>query len=392
MKKIRLFFVLLAALVAVALISSGATWLVQSFQGSSLEEDFASARELMRKGDLAGAETAFASLADLATGEEEWFEEFQRLRLDLARKGGDPAQSAEAARRMIAEGHPAASEAHLILGRAARAAGNRSEAKAHFEKAAGGAAPGSAAAREAEIALALAEFDEQGSSVQARDRMLALLESGPSEESARELESALGRCNLDILYSRAMLEGDKVYEIAKGDNLDSIARRHAVSAEMLMRANGITDPRRLSIGRRLKIPYVDFSIEVDKTANTMVLLNEGRFFKRYQVRTGKADFMTPVGEFKVESRVKDPQWKDPGSGRVFPAGHPENELGTRWMEFAANGIGIHGTIHPETIGKYTSNGCVGLLKDDVEELFDLVRVGTPVRIRGTTSKEIAQSN
>jgi lipoprotein-anchoring transpeptidase ErfK/SrfK len=43
-------------------------------------------------------------------------------------------------------------------------------------------------------------------------------------------------------------------------------------------------------------------------------------------------------------------------------------------------IAIHGTNHPELIGKFVSNGCVRLNNDDITALQSLVSTGTPVQI------------
>jgi hypothetical protein len=43
-------------------------------------------------------------------------------------------------------------------------------------------------------------------------------------------------------------------------------------------------------------------------------------------------------------------------------------------------LGIHGTIHPETVGEYSSHGCARLTNPEVEELYDLVVRSTPVTI------------
>ena len=48
--------------------------------------------------------------------------------------------------------------------------------------------------------------------------------------------------------------------------------------------------------------------------------------------------------------------------------------------------GIHGTNAPWTIGYAVSNGCVRMHEEDVEELFEMVRVGTPVTITHDTVK------
>jgi len=44
------------------------------------------------------------------------------------------------------------------------------------------------------------------------------------------------------------------------------------------------------------------------------------------------------------------------------------------------GYGIHGTWEPETVGSAVSKGCIRMLNTDVEELFDIVPVGTAVTI------------
>lgn len=54
-------------------------------------------------------------------------------------------------------------------------------------------------------------------------------------------------------------------------------------------------------------------------------------------------------------------------------------LGTRRLELG-NGYGIHGTDHPESIGQSVSHGCVRMRNEDIEKLYPMVPVGTPVYI------------
>jgi LysM repeat protein len=44
------------------------------------------------------------------------------------------------------------------------------------------------------------------------------------------------------------------YTVVKGDNPWKIAKKFKISQEELMKANGITDPRQLRIGQKLKVP------------------------------------------------------------------------------------------------------------------------------------------
>ena len=82
---------------------------------------------------------------------------------------------------------------------------------------------------------------------------------------------------------------------------------------------------------------------------------------------------------------------NPRNHKLFPPGDPENELGTRWMSFQDDMLGIHGTIKPETVGFYSSFGCVGMYRKDVEELFDLIPVGTSIKIVGKMNPEKQRS-
>ena len=46
------------------------------------------------------------------------------------------------------------------------------------------------------------------------------------------------------------------------------------------------------------------------------------------------------------------------------------------MGLSAKGYGIHGTNVPSSIGKAASHGCVRMRRQDLEELFEMVMVGT----------------
>ncbi|MBP2659089.1 MAG: ErfK/YbiS/YcfS/YnhG family protein, partial [Firmicutes bacterium] len=47
---------------------------------------------------------------------------------------------------------------------------------------------------------------------------------------------------------------------------------------------------------------------------------------------------------------------------------------------------IHGTNKPWSIGQFASHGCIRLRNKDVEELFEWIPIGTPVRIEGQRVK------
>ncbi len=181
------------------------------------------------------------------------------------------------------------------------------------------------------------------------------------------------------LLSRTVTPGTEEYEVRAGDSLQAVARRYGTTVELLRRMNA-KEPGRdsLRVGERLKVSRMRFSILIDKSENTLLLLADGRPAKLYRVGTGKKG-STPAGDFRITLKQEKPEWFRPGGG-VIPYGDPENLLGTRWMAIDSPGYGIHGTWEPDSVGKQSSAGCVRMVNDDVEELYGLVPVGTPVKI------------
>lgn len=119
----------------------------------------------------------------------------------------------------------------------------------------------------------------------------------------------------------------------------------------------------------------------------LVLLEGDRVLRIYDVAVGKTSTPTPQGKFAIINRVPNPTWYGP-SGTVAPG--KNNPLGSRWMGLSAKGYGIHGTNVPSSIGKAASHGCVRMRKQDLEELFGMVTVGTIVELQGEPSELLSK--
>jgi lipoprotein-anchoring transpeptidase ErfK/SrfK len=126
------------------------------------------------------------------------------------------------------------------------------------------------------------------------------------------------------------------------------------------------------------------TIVVD-TANTHLyyVLGGGRAV-RYGVRVGRDGF-TWTGVQKVTRKAEWPDWHPPTEMIErqpylprFMAGGPGNPLGARAMYLGSTVYRIHGTNQPSTIGKFVSSGCIGMLNEDVSDLFERAKVGTRV--------------
>lgn len=123
----------------------------------------------------------------------------------------------------------------------------------------------------------------------------------------------------------------------------------------------------------------EYKILINLAARSLALYKNGTKVRLYPIGPGKANTPTPVGYYSVLEKDENPSWTDPGDTSVSIPGGAGNPLGQRWMQFYGN-YGIHGTNHPESIGNYVSNGCVRMKEADVEELYGLVSVGTPVEV------------
>ena len=69
-------------------------------------------------------------------------------------------------------------------------------------------------------------------------------------------------------------------------------------------------------------------------------------------------------------------------GELIPikGGDPVNPLGTRALYLSWQYYRIHGTQDTRKIGRRSSNGCIGLYNEQIEEVYDRAPVGTQVRL------------
>ena len=105
---------------------------------------------------------------------------------------------------------------------------------------------------------------------------------------------------------------------------------------------------------------------------------------RYGVRVGRDGF-TWTGMQKITRKAEWPDWHPPTEMIErqpylprFMAGGPGNPLGARAMYLGSTVYRIHGTNQPSTIGKSVSSGCIGMINEDVSDLFERAKVGTRV--------------
>ena len=126
-------------------------------------------------------------------------------------------------------------------------------------------------------------------------------------------------------------------------------------------------------------------IVIHRGINRLYLYDGTRYLRSFPVATGQAIYPTPLGQFQIVVKEKNPWWYPPTQDawakglKPVPPG-PGNPLGTRWMGLSAPGVGIHGTDEPWSIGHSESHGCIRMQVPSAEWLYNHVRVGTPVFI------------
>ncbi|HEY4481834.1 MAG TPA: L,D-transpeptidase family protein [Candidatus Brocadiaceae bacterium] len=202
-----------------------------------------------------------------------------------------------------------------------------------------------------------------------------------SGTNRKQIKERLDKLNEELVFSPNPGKDADVYVVRPGDTLIKIAKQYNTSYELIMRLNKKQNTN-LKVNEQLKVLNGKVSLLVDKSDFTQTVLLDGHYIKQYPVGTGVAG-KTPVGTFKIKDKLKNPVWYSPEG--VYEYGHPKNILGTRWLGFedkpGLRGYGIHGTTLPDTIGKESSMGCIRMINDDVEELYDFVVPGTEVIIQ-----------
>lgn len=107
------------------------------------------------------------------------------------------------------------------------------------------------------------------------------------------------------------------------------------------------------------------NILITKSSRQLTLFNGNDPVHQYPVGIGKSGTPTPLGDYAIALKVMN----------------PGGMLGTRWLGLNYDSYGIHGTNQPWLIGNMVSHGCIRMNNSHVEELYTLVKVGTPVYIR-----------
>jgi L,D-transpeptidase ErfK/SrfK len=192
---------------------------------------------------------------------------------------------------------------------------------------------------------------------------------------------------------------------SRHDTLLDVARANGLGYEEITNANPGVDAWLPGAGTTVVLPKMRLLPRAPR-AGIVINLPEHRLYWfpptppgeqavvwAFPVSIGKMDWNTPLGVTRIVNKIKDPTWTPPPSVReeharrgdilpaVIPAG-PDNPLGRFAMRLGIPGGAylIHGTNLPAGVGMQVTHGCMRLYPEDIERLFQMVPVNTPVLI------------
>ncbi len=181
----------------------------------------------------------------------------------------------------------------------------------------------------------------------------------------------------------------EVYVVQSGDTLDRIARRFGTSVASLARANHLSSPSLVFVGRRLVIPKPKVvpltgggkRVEVSISRQRCWVYEGDVVLYEWVCSTGRPSSPTKPGSFAIQSKLTKaygsswniwmPYWLG-----VYWAGGTENGF---------HGLPWNASTGRETwtglVGTRITYGCVMLSNENGKILWDMAYIGMPVTIR-----------
>lgn len=190
----------------------------------------------------------------------------------------------------------------------------------------------------------------------------------------------------------------QTYRLQKKECLIEVARKFGIGYNEIVDANPGRDPFIADPGTEILLPSSWILPDVNERDGIVINLPEKRLYCfiesnglktvcTFPIGIGDGSTETPLGDFEIVSKTANPSWHVPPSIRkerpdlpqIVPPGK-DNPLGSHAIRLSSGGILIHGTNRPWAVGRRLTHGCIRLYPEDIPQLFNLVQVGTKVKI------------
>lgn len=129
------------------------------------------------------------------------------------------------------------------------------------------------------------------------------------------------------------------------------------------------------------------AVLVDLTSRALHYWSEdGQTYRLFPTSVPVSPELTRTGRTEIIKKVEGPTWAPTPSMKkanpewpdFVPAGDPLNPMGTHALWLSWQYYRIHGTHDTRKIGRKSSNGCIGLYNEHIQELYSLTNIGTQV--------------
>ena len=211
-------------------------------------------------------------------------------------------------------------------------------------------------------------------------------------------------------------EKAKLERLAYADLAELVAEKFHVDRDFLGELNPDVDLAALKLGDSVKVPNVKApfdiasvkqaekpdeengaapepevsSVVISTTDNILETFKDDKLTGSYPISSGSEEVPAPKGDWKITSITANPDFRwdkqmlEEGTrsdNAHYLKPGPNNPVGVVWMAISSDGIGLHGTPSPDTIGRASSHGCIRLSNWDAIELSKKLAPGVPVEIK-----------
>jgi LysM repeat protein len=240
-----------------------------------------------------------------------------------------------------------------------------------------------------------------GSIAEGRDALYKLLQQFPDSETCAEARRIIGEVNMDQLFSPSYTAGKKDYIVQPGDSLNLIAQKNQTNVDFILRLNGMMSTV-LQPGDRLTVAPIQFNLGISISRKEVIL------FRNINGKDYPFKFYT-AQDIRLPTNIQAPASFEIGSktaqfeGKTILATDSHYHEAEKWVPAhrpnvanisfafrvpsAPRADAVVGT--PSALAKDGStvstaapiplieNG-IFLTREDLEELFALVRKGSKV--------------
>ncbi len=188
------------------------------------------------------------------------------------------------------------------------------------------------------------------------------------------------------------LIGTQGFVLAKSDDtLLDLARRFDIGYVEMRLANPGLDPLlagevlALIPGQHILPSMRHEGIVINLAELRLYFISDGSGVLSFPIGIGREGAETPIGGTHIVRSLTQPEWVPTSSERLEEAdlplrvaAGPDNPMGELALYLDWQGMAIHGTNQPDSIGRRGSHGCIRMYPEDVVQLGALVRPDTEV--------------